>query len=196
MSKDKKGFTLVELMIVIAVLAILASIVLFALNPAEVFKKTRDAQRLSDLRTLSGAITYYISLGNTICQAGTNGTEDTAYLSVTPTTGWTCAAASTITGSDITLVDGTGWIPINFGTDAAVGSLPIDPINTTSYTYAFGCTSASDFKIMTAMESTAYANGGDNDKESTDGGTNDYALETGTNLADIMETDDACGWSS
>jgi len=87
MSKDKKGFTLVELMIVIAVLAILASIVLFALNPAEVFKKTRDAQRLSDLRTISGAITYYVSLGNTICQSGTNGTEGTAYLSVTPTTG-------------------------------------------------------------------------------------------------------------
>ncbi|MDD4122875.1 MAG: prepilin-type N-terminal cleavage/methylation domain-containing protein [Candidatus Pacebacteria bacterium] len=87
-SKDKKGFTLVELMIVIAVLAILASIVLFALNPAEVFKKTRDSQRLSDMRTLSGAITYYISLGNTICQGGTgDATADIAYISVTPTTG-------------------------------------------------------------------------------------------------------------
>ena len=109
MNKEKKGFTLVELMIVIAVLAILASIVLFALNPAEVFKKTRDAQRMSDMRTISGAITYYISLGNNVCQSGAtgDGTPNIAYLSATPTSGFACGGDS-IGGGTGTGTDGTG----------------------------------------------------------------------------------------
>ena len=60
-----KGFTLVELMIVIAILAILAAIVIFALNPAELFKRARDSQRMSDLRVLSSAISYYLADSST-----------------------------------------------------------------------------------------------------------------------------------
>jgi len=54
----KKSFTLVELMIVIAILAILSAIVIFALNPAELFRKSRDSQRLTDINTLYKAITF------------------------------------------------------------------------------------------------------------------------------------------
>jgi prepilin-type N-terminal cleavage/methylation domain-containing protein len=60
-SKIIKSFTLVELMIVIAVLAILAAIVIFTLNPAEIFRKNRDSRRMADLTTLNKAIVFMTS---------------------------------------------------------------------------------------------------------------------------------------
>ncbi|MDD4784311.1 MAG: prepilin-type N-terminal cleavage/methylation domain-containing protein [Candidatus Pacebacteria bacterium] len=53
-----KSFTLVELMIVIAILAILSAIVIFALNPSELFKKSRDSRRITDIQTLYKGISF------------------------------------------------------------------------------------------------------------------------------------------
>ncbi|MFA5230769.1 MAG: prepilin-type N-terminal cleavage/methylation domain-containing protein, partial [Candidatus Paceibacterota bacterium] len=50
--KNKKSFTLVELMIVIAILAILSAIVIFALNPGRLFDNFRDTRRVSDISTI------------------------------------------------------------------------------------------------------------------------------------------------
>ncbi|MDD4784100.1 MAG: prepilin-type N-terminal cleavage/methylation domain-containing protein [Candidatus Paceibacterota bacterium] len=91
--KNKKGFTLVELMIVIAILAILAAIVIFALNPAELFRRARDSQRMSDLRVLSSAISYYLAddstptldgATNTLCAGGSG--SDTIFATAANTT--------------------------------------------------------------------------------------------------------------
>jgi len=57
-SNLKKSFTLVELMIVIAILAILSAIVIFTLNPSELFKKNRDSRRIADMQTLYKGITF------------------------------------------------------------------------------------------------------------------------------------------
>jgi len=53
------GFTLVELLIVIAVIGILAVAVLTAINPIEQLKKSRDAGRLADARELYNAVQRY-----------------------------------------------------------------------------------------------------------------------------------------
>jgi len=54
----KQSFTLVELMITIAVLAVLAAIILFALNPTKVFNNARDTKRVTDIQTIHKAISF------------------------------------------------------------------------------------------------------------------------------------------
>ena len=53
----KKGFTLIEILIVVAIIAILASIVLIGLGPAQ--QSGRDARRLSDLHEIQNALELY-----------------------------------------------------------------------------------------------------------------------------------------
>ncbi|MBI1755394.1 prepilin-type N-terminal cleavage/methylation domain-containing protein, partial [Candidatus Azambacteria bacterium] len=56
----RRGFTLLELLIVITILAILTLVVILFINPVEILKKSRDVQRMSDLRTMKTAIALYL----------------------------------------------------------------------------------------------------------------------------------------
>lgn len=53
---SKKGFTLIEILIVIAIIAILAAGVILALNPGRQFAKTNDAKRSAHLNQIMSAI--------------------------------------------------------------------------------------------------------------------------------------------
>ena len=57
--KNKKGFTLIELLIVISIIAILGAIVIVAINPAEMFGRSNNAQRYSNVNTILSAINQY-----------------------------------------------------------------------------------------------------------------------------------------
>ncbi len=54
-----RGFTLIEVLLVIAILAILAAIVIIAINPAKQFASARDAQRQSDVYSIMNALHQY-----------------------------------------------------------------------------------------------------------------------------------------
>jgi prepilin-type N-terminal cleavage/methylation domain-containing protein len=56
-----RGFTLLELIIVIAILAILSVAVILVINPAETLARARDSQRLSDLAAMKSAIGLYLA---------------------------------------------------------------------------------------------------------------------------------------
>jgi len=58
-NKFQKGFTLIELLIVIGIIAILAGIVLVAVNPAQQFGKANDSERKSEIGTVLSAIYQY-----------------------------------------------------------------------------------------------------------------------------------------
>ena len=59
--KSKKGFTLIEVLLVVAIIAILAGIVILAVNPAKQLADTRNAQRRADVNTIINAA-YQLSL--------------------------------------------------------------------------------------------------------------------------------------
>ena len=54
--KTGAGFTLIEILVVIGLIAILATIVIIAINPARQFAQGRDTQRTSHLNTILNAI--------------------------------------------------------------------------------------------------------------------------------------------
>lgn len=77
--KRNEGFTLLELLVVVAIIAILALVVLLAINPAEMMRKSRDSQRLSDLGTIRRALDLALADGADL-PLGANNTTDNAGL--------------------------------------------------------------------------------------------------------------------
>lgn len=55
-SQNNSGFTLIEILLAIGLLAALATIVLIAVNPSRQFAQLRNTQRASDLNALLNAI--------------------------------------------------------------------------------------------------------------------------------------------
>ena len=54
--KKNKGFTLIEILVVIGIIAILAAVVLIAINPARQFAQARDSQRTANLNAILNAV--------------------------------------------------------------------------------------------------------------------------------------------
>jgi type IV pilus assembly protein PilA len=60
-TKKNKGFTLIEILVVIGIIAILAAVVLIAINPARQFKQANDSQRTANVNAILNAIGQYIA---------------------------------------------------------------------------------------------------------------------------------------
>ncbi len=54
--KQNKGFTLIEILIVIGLIAVLAGVLVVALNPARQFSQARNAQRWNHMDTIIGSV--------------------------------------------------------------------------------------------------------------------------------------------
>ena len=62
MKKDNKsiqGFTLIEILVVVALIAVLAAVTIIAINPAKNFADTRNATRSADVTQILNAISQY-----------------------------------------------------------------------------------------------------------------------------------------
>jgi len=213
----KKGFTLVEVLMAVAVVSILAIVTVVIINPAELFRQGRDANRVTDLGTLNKAVSLYYSDAMNNPNTLFMGTSSVLYVSIpdptasapagnqctglslpTPPTGFIyhCAAPSTYLKTD-----GTGWLPINLNSYAAgsvISKLPVDPTNTTSTNlyYTYETDGIGGFKIAAFFESAKdaplMASDGGNDAELYEKGSN-LALATGRGLMDYWPFDEGVG---
>ena len=57
----KKGFTLIEILVVIGIIAILAAVVLIAINPARQFAQANDSQRSSNVNAILNAVGQHMA---------------------------------------------------------------------------------------------------------------------------------------
>jgi len=113
LSNRKQGFTLIEILVVIGLIAILAAIVLIAINPARQFAQAHNSQRTSNAEAILNAIGQNLADNKGVFTCGT--TPHT--IPVGPT--------------DITSVAG--------GEDLApclvptyMSSMPVDPVGSTT----------------------------------------------------------------
>lgn len=108
--RNHRGFTLIEVLIVVAIISILASVVLIGLGPTR--RLGRDARRISDLRQVQNGLELYFN------RCG--------YYPGTAQASAPCGAYSAIASwADLTAaISGSGF-----------GSIPNDPTGGTNYLY-------------------------------------------------------------
>lgn len=177
----KQGFTLIEILIALAIIAILAAIVVVIMNPLEVIHRSRDATRMKDLDNLAKVINA------TIQEVSVN--SDLFVTTLCAQSGiYPCTGSSNNITDETKLTNGRGWVKANLAAqnNITVSTLPVDPVNNSSYHYTY-CANDNKYEIDAVLESEKLAN-----KVSQDGGNEGDKYEVGTNLSLIDSSGGSC----
>jgi len=134
--KKKTAFTLIELLIVIAILGVLAAAIMVAINPGKRSAQARDALRKSQVNSIANALVgfyalygYYPTEQNCDTSRGSTGDNEIG-----------------ISVIDCSLISGNDWEPVGpFGPSIAkqlinegfLKRLPTDPLNNSYFYYKY-----------------------------------------------------------
>jgi type IV pilus assembly protein PilA len=126
---NKKGFTLLEVLLVIGLIAILAGIVVVAINPARQITQANDTQRSSDVTAILNAVWQYTIDNNGTLPDDTDGEDiENANAKILGTSDADC---SNLECPALT----TNAACIDLSSDLVttyIGSMPINPGNSTN----------------------------------------------------------------
>lgn len=178
----KKGFTLIELIIVIALIALLATTVILVINPVKIFQEARDSQRIADLGQMNSAMSLMLATSSAQPVLGPNAVNCYQNKVAQDCKSRYTPASTAATSNSSQLVDGTGWVPVHLGSSPAISAWPIDPKNDASLFYSYAYDNSNTWEFTAKMESTRYKSGGTDDVENTDGGNQAALFEVGTNV--------------
>ena len=101
------GFTLIEILVVIGIIALLATIVIIAINPARQFAQARNTQRQSNINTVLNAIGQNIADNKGLLTCGSGAITTSSSTIVNGTT-----ATAIPSGMATTKVDLSCLVPI------------------------------------------------------------------------------------
>jgi prepilin-type N-terminal cleavage/methylation domain-containing protein len=165
----QRGFTLIEVLVVIGILAILLAITLIAINPNKHFQDARNSQRASNVSAVLDAIYAYeasnsgsqppavskVSLTMPLGEAATQAASAVAFS--TPTVTFTVPSGNTLTSGNA-LVTGCS-IAADNGTFAVTtgGSTSIAVTNSAGVASATGCVIASKVDLCSDLTPTFIA---------------------------------------
>ena len=82
--ENSKGFTLLEVLLVVAIIAILAGIVIIAINPGKNLGDTRNSQRSADVNSILNGVYQYV-LDNNGNLPGVGSRTGAVAITTTPT---------------------------------------------------------------------------------------------------------------
>lgn len=120
---NKKGFTLIEIVIVIAIIGILAAVTVVALKPQEIFSNGRNSRRTNDVAALNSA------MGQWLAREALD--SDTPYADL----GLTAVGVSALVSSDGSIAgEGVNASDVAQLTSSGyLQAVPIDPDGSTEY---------------------------------------------------------------
>ena len=116
--QTQQGFTLLEVLLVVAIIAILAGIVIVAINPGKNIGDARNAQRAADVNTIINSISQY-ELDSNGSLPGTGARTGAVAIPTSPTATEICNSTTvTCTGLvDLAAVTSSGKYVVAIPTD-------------------------------------------------------------------------------
>lgn len=141
--KKTAGFTLIEILVVIGIIAILAAIVIIAINPAKQFAQARNTQRQAGVNAILNAVGQRIAdnkgvFGGTFTIAGTTYTCSPLAVST---------ASTSITTTMSNTVGDLGCLVPTY-----IASLPSDPAGVTAPATGFDISVDAAGRIMVCAD--------------------------------------------